>query len=252
MRTTNVMMPSNGRFGTPAVIPLREMNLKEKKILYNKPRFEQIVKMVGDCIEDKTVNVKDIYLNDYMSLFVGLRRITMGDDYSFPVSCRQCGYSEDIEVNLSDLEVLEAGASAEPTFDVEITDDEGNLVKVFKCKHLTVRDQLSLNQRLLKKKSGRGIFTEGDEWVFGIASRIAEINGEVVADPEQIISDLERLPSSETEILEEGIAAQDFGIRFSVAHECHSCGYTRVYPINITSEFFFRRRDFGTAHKLNH
>lgn len=251
MRTFDVPMPSNGRFGTPAVIPIREMNLKEKKILYNKPRFEQIVKMVGDCIEDKSVNVNDIYLNDYMSLFVNLRRVTMGDDYSFPVQCRQCGFTQDIAVNLGDLEILEAGPEAESVFSVEILDDDGTVIRVYKCKHLTVRDQLALNRRLLKKKSSKTVFTEGDEWIFGLASRIAEIDGTPVRDPEQIISDLESLASSESDALEDGIAEQDFGIRFSVAHECHNCGYSATYPINITSEFFFRRRNFGAAHKLN-
>jgi len=249
MRTIDVYMPSGGRFGTPAVIPLREMNLREKKILYNKPRFEQIVKMVGDCIVDKSVNVNDLYLYDYMSLFVNLRVITMGNDYTFPVSCRQCGFSQPVEVDLSDLEILEASDGAEAQFNVDVLDDEGNVEHVYTCSHITVGEQIKLNRRIIKKRSGRKPFTEGDEWIFGIASRIKAIDGETVGDPDMIVSQLENLPSSVSDALEDGIAAQDFGIRFSIAHECHSCGYSTIIPINITSEFFFRRRNFGAAHK---
>ena len=250
MRTFDVDLPSRGLFGTPAVVNIREMNLKEKKVLYNKPRFEQIVKMVGDCITDKSIRIKDVYLADYMTLFVNLRVLTMGDNYSFPIRCKQCGYSQTIELALSDIEMLEVADGSEPTYDIDITDDSGAILHTYTLKHLTVQDQITLNKRITKKKSGRIKFTEGDEVIFGLANSIVAIDGEPVVDPGMIITRLENMPSSESDILEDGKASQDFGLRFSVAHECHNCYHSTTYPINITSEFFFRTRDYGTAHRV--
>ena len=249
MRTFDIDMPSRGLLGTPSVISLREMTLKERKILFDRPRFEQIVKMVGDCITDAKVSVYDLYLYDYMTLFIKLREITMDSEYSFNIRCKQCGQTQRVDIDLSELDVLEASEGSSPTFDVEVVDDDDNILSTYTIKHITVRDQIELNKRLLKKKSARKTFTEGDEFTFSLAYRIVEIDGESVRDPEMIITQLENLPASLVDKLEEGIAAQDFGIRFSQAHECHNCMFMDVYPINITSEFFFRRKEFGTAHR---
>ena len=250
MRTFDVPMPSRGLLGTPELIQLREMTLKEKKILFDKPRFEQIVNMVGDCIVDKSVKVQDLYLYDYMTLFIKLREITMGRDYEFAIRCKQCGVTQNVEIDLGELDMLEASDGSTPTFDIDIKDEEDNIVSVYTCKHLTVRDQIKLNKRLMKKKSGKRRFTDGDEYIFTLAYRIVAIDGEPIGDPEQIISDLENLTSSTADKIEDGMAQQDFGIRFSLAHECHNCQYPHIYPINITSEFFFRSKDYGAAHKL--
>lgn len=250
MRTFDVLMPSRGLLGTPDMIQLREMTLKEKKILFDKPRFEQIVNMVGDCIVDKSIKVHDLYLYDYMTLFIKLREITMGRDYEFAIRCKQCGVTQNVEIDLGELEILEASDGSTPTFDIDITDDDGTIIGVYTCKHLTVRDQIKLNKRLMKKKSGKRRFTEGDEYIFTLAYRIVAIDGEPIGDPEQITSDLENLTSSVADKIEDGMAQQDFGIRFSLAHECQNCQYPHIYPIHITSEFFFRSKDYGAAHKL--
>lgn len=249
MRTFDVAMPSRGLLGTPEVIQLREMTLKERKILFDRPRFEQIVKMVGDCIVDAKINVYDLYLYDYMTLFVKLREITMGSDYSFNIRCRQCGQTQKVDIDLSELDVLEASDGSKPTFDVDVFDDDKKTTSTYTVKHITVRDQIDLNKRLLKKKSTRKTFTEGDEFTFSLAYRIVEIDGEPVRDPEMIITQLENLPASVVDNLEDGLAAQDFGIRFSQAVECHNCMYMDIFPVTISSEFFFRRKEFGSAHR---
>jgi hypothetical protein len=173
----------------------------------------------------------------------------MGGEYVFPIRCRQCGQTQQVEIDLGDLEMLYACDGSSATFDVQLEVDD-NVMSTYTVRHITVGDQITLNKRLMKKKSSRKSYTDGDEFIFSLANRIVSIDGVDIKDPEFIVLKLEAMPASQIDALEEGIAAQDFGIRFSHPSECNNCLYTDNYPINITSEFFFRRKDFGAAHRL--
>lgn len=253
MRSIEIDLPSHGFLGTPSVVEMREMNLNERKMLMDRPPFTKMVSMVGDLIVSPTsFEVKEISLSDYLYLMVKMRILSMGSNYTYPVTCTNCRRSIMVETELDELEMLDASQDSGPTFNVDVNqEDEDEDPCLYEISYLTVQDQITINKRLRRKKASRKKFKDSDEYLFTLAYRINTINDVEIKEPERIIDELGNLPSHKVDILEDAVASHDFGLRLVEFVDCPKCGYSGDYPVQITPEFFFRRRELGKYHRLH-
>ena len=253
MRTIPIDLPSRGFLGTPSEVEMREMNLNERKSLMDRPPFTKMVSMVGDLITSPaSFAVKELSLSDYLYLMVKMRTLSMGSNYIYPVTCSSCGRSIMVETELDELEILEASPDSGPTFTVDINaDDDDEEPCNYEISYLTVEDQITINKRLRRKKASRKKFKDSDEYLFTLAYRIKAINDLEIKEPERITDELGNLESHKVDILEDAIASHDFGLRLVEFVESPKCGFSGDYPVQITPEFFFRRRELGKYHRLH-
>lgn len=253
MRTIPIDLPSGGFLGTPSEVEMREMNLKERKVLMDRPPFTKMVKMVGDLIISPTsFDIKKISLSDYLYLLVKMRILSMGSSYTYPVQCTSCRNSIMVETNLDELEMLEAAEGTTKTFMVDINaEDEEEEPCFYEISYLSVEDQITINKRLRRKKASRKKFKDSDEYQYTLAYRIKNINDEIISDPELIVDALGNLESHKIDLLEDAVAERDFGLRLVEFVDCPKCNYAGDYPVLITPEFFFRRRDLGKYHRIH-
>ena len=99
-------LPSNGLFGGPKEITLRAMTTKEEKILMTSRDFSVFERLVKSCcVEPKDLDIGLLHQNDIMYLIYALRELTFGTTYNQEIKCPECGAKQEIEVDISEMEV---------------------------------------------------------------------------------------------------------------------------------------------------
>ena len=101
-----VQLPSNGLFGGPKEITLRAMTTKEEKILMTSKDFSVFDRLVKSCcVEPKDLDTGLLHQNDIMYLVYALRKITFGDSYIQEVTCPECGFKQEMEIDISEMTI---------------------------------------------------------------------------------------------------------------------------------------------------
>lgn len=120
-------LPSNGK-----KIEYRPFLMKEEKVLLMAVESNDIAaisKATRDLVEACTfnkVNIKDLAFFDLEYLFLQLRSKSVGESAGFKLKCKECEAQNEVQVNLSGIEVKKADKVENK---IMLSDDVGVLMK---------------------------------------------------------------------------------------------------------------------------
>ena len=96
-------VPSNGVFGGPKKVTLREMTTREEKILLGTRDFSVFERLVKSCCVDEDISFDKLHTADIMYLTFMLRELTYGPEYTQEVDCPHCGKAQTITADITEM-----------------------------------------------------------------------------------------------------------------------------------------------------
>lgn len=231
------MLPSNGLFGGPKEITLRAMTTKEEKILLTSKDFSIFEKLVKSCcVEPKDLDTGLLHQNDIMYLVYALRQITFGDDYEQESVCPECGFKQQVNVNISEMEInyLDTENIEEQlTVTLPINGD------VLTLKLLSNGDTKRLDKQVkIKNSKGRLQDPESYRFTLGLMELIVTRNGEEFTDIEEKRNYVENLHLQDLVVIQNCVSKIDFGLDNTIIRTCQKCGEEVKFYGMICPEFF--------------
>lgn len=232
-----VDVPSNGWFGGPKKVTLRAMMVSEEKILYTAKDFSFIKKIVkACCIEPKDLDIKTLHPNDLIYLLYAIRLITFGSKYTDERKCPNCGLKQDIEIDISEMEMtqLETEGLTEK-LKVKLPFDGSELQL-----KLLSQGELDEIDRRVKNAVQRGTVkdAEGNEFMLKLCKIIEEKDGEPFESEKHKLAFIESLTSRDLAAITATVNKIEFGFNTTVYRECINCGEEMEVTGTICPEFF--------------
>ena len=107
-----VELPSKGKLGYPSRLEFRFLKIRELKALSLASQSEetfwnQLVDTVQSCLVTSDFSVRELAVQDFVAVVVGLRANSLGPVLELLVTCPHCGQPFPVSINLSDLKVKE-------------------------------------------------------------------------------------------------------------------------------------------------
>ena len=111
----SVPLPSKGVIYSPdsllyntETLQIKAMTAKEEDILSSQAFIKENVaveKLIQSCLIEKSIDVNELITGDRNALMVSIRITGYGTDYNVSHSCENCGSSNKVEVDLSQLTI---------------------------------------------------------------------------------------------------------------------------------------------------
>ena len=110
--TEVIPLPTKGWFypeGSPlssGEVELKQMTAREEDILANQELIKKgkvLDKLMESVIVNKAVRIEDILIPDKNAIFVAIRRLAYGDEYSVGITCPNCSAQNKAKINLAEL-----------------------------------------------------------------------------------------------------------------------------------------------------
>ena len=242
----SVPLPSRGMLYDPETtlynretIPIKAMTANEEDILSSQAYIKEglvINKLIEACVTDKSFNIDDLTLGDRNALMIAVRVTGYGPEYPIISSCTNCGLQQEVNVNLSDLEIkrlqiepIESGKN-EFEFILPVTK------KRVTFKFLTLKDD---NERNTINKAYQENFDsklERNVTSF-LAHTVTSVDGKT--DKNKIRHFIQNMPAYDSKALRRHINDNEPGIDMSSILECKNCSNKTEISVPITSEFFW-------------
>jgi hypothetical protein len=98
-------LPSNGLFGGPKEITLREMTTKEEKIIMSAKDFNIFENLIKSCCRNSDFDFNKISGIDVMYLVYMLRELSFGPEYAQQIQCPYCNAKQEVTIDISQMKV---------------------------------------------------------------------------------------------------------------------------------------------------
>ena len=231
-------LPSNGLLGGPKEVTLRAMTTKEEKIILttrDMSLFEKLIKSC--CIEPKDLDVGLLHENDIMFLVFALRSITFGDSYTQNITCPECGFKQDIEINISEMEP-------------HILDTE-NIEEKLSCTLPVNGDTLQLKllsvgdinriDKLVKTRTSKGKVQDPDSYNFTLKlmETILNKNGEEFESQDEKRHYVDSLNMKDLVAIQNTLSSIEFGLDNVLIRTCNKC-HEDIEVAGVVCPEFFR------------
>jgi len=239
---TEVTLPSKGLLYDGKLpegkIRVRPLTTREEKLLLSsKPdvRNKLIHTIVEDCIveEDRRKMPFSKYLvGDVIYLFIFVRSLTYGADYTFMPACRYCGKPMKVDLRLPhDLgiyrltdDTVEPFVTKLPVGDTEVG------LRLFR-----ISDERAVLEYMKRHKD------EGAEVTYRLARHISAYDGQPVENPEdpEFLRMVGSMHARNAEHIRETIVDNDCGVDLQLDRDCTECGRANedIY-FEMTVDFF--------------
>ena len=233
----SILLPSNGLFGGPKEITLRAMTTKEEKIMLMSKDFSVFEKIVKSCcVKPKDLDIGLLHQNDILYLTYALRQITFGDDYTQESVCPECGYRQQIDVNISEMEVNY----------LDKDDIKEKLAVTLPINKDTLTLKLLSNgdvnrlDKLVKDKNSKGKLQDPESYRFtlGLMELIVTRNGEEFTDIEEKRNYVDNLHLQDLVTIQNCVSKIEFGLDNTIIRTCQKCGEEIKLKGIICPEFF--------------
>lgn len=204
----------------------------------------RLVKKLTDC----PIDPAELLLIDRWHLFIYLRCLSVGTDYSFNFKCDECSiknrHTIDLEKNLDvtyadDKELLETLGveSIEEPFELSFPVNQ----KTIKWRMLRGKDEVATEKYVARMRANtRGKkLPQGEDpgYVHRLATRIVELDGS-----EPTISDamafIESLKGKDSLALRQAISDVSIGINQELRPICEACGWENEITMPLDKTFF--------------
>lgn len=230
-------LPSNGIFGGPKEVTLRAMTTKEEKIIMTSRDFSVFGRLVKSCcIEPRDLDIGLLHQNDVMYLTYALRELTFGPTYTQEVTCPECGFKQEIEVNISEMEVTVLDSEE---LDKKLTIELPESKDTLQLKLLSSGDISRLDKQI-KQKVVKGKIQDPDayEFLIKLMETIVNKNGEDFESYDAKRDYTDNLHMRDLVAIQNCLNNIEFGINPSIIRECIKCKEDMEVNGLICPEFF--------------
>ena len=184
-----------------------------KKLAQTEDDLSNIIKqtLVYSCIEDKSVALTE---NEIQYLFVQLRKISIGDDFTFDYTC-DCEFNNSLKVKIDDV--------CKPVFKEYSPISVGNII-------IELQD--------IKNKT---FYEENkDEYddIKEMAFRVKSINGDNTKSFDEVVSYLEELEVNDFDSLYEQFQEINFNVNNIHSVKCSKCNLSTEFEFDEINNFF--------------
>lgn len=224
----------NGEY--PREISLRAMTTVEEKMRLQSDSIDTIPKIINNCIMDEGVNAMDFKIPDVQRFMYALRSVTYGPEYNVSVKCNTCGNTNDLTVNLDELEIKTLPDDFHEPFEIGPLPVTGDVIV---CRLLSIGEYMEIEQEAKSLSKSRRIPAEDIKFNLEYQRKIVSVNGQNFF-PAQLdeyvnslnLKDLRYLDCRYDEILD------SFGIDSMVECQCGFCHRDMNFVLPMTDEFF--------------
>lgn len=218
--------------------------------------FDESLDRVIKQSTDLPFDPSKLLLVDKQHLFLYMRCLSYGGDYSFSFACENCGskvtHSIDLEndldtVFIDDKDFLNGLGVKEITepfrLKLPLLGKEIGWRMLRGSDEKTIKRLIAKDEARSNKSSASG---EGAEYLYRLALRIVDFDGKPVDDILEAIDVLRLLKGKDLLALRQDIQSIDFGVKSEFEIKCTKCGYTNTVLMPLDKSFFSPKR--RTAH----
>ena len=220
MNDIEVTLPSlaKGYTNTTKVLSIRPMTFEDEKFISSHSTDNLLDALLLRCVSD--FDLEELYLEDKLFLYYKLRECSFGSDAKISSPCQSCNVLNDLEVDLSKLNIDYAGDDFENPKEVMLPVLQ-KTAKVLKIQ--AYNQQYSQTQTALLDNLWRFVPEIGD-----------------CEDPIIIAKAVKKLSSADIRILVSTINTTDFGLNTDVKFICNSCRKESLAAVGLSFDFFTR------------
>lgn len=232
-----VQLPSNGYFGGPKEVVIRAMTTKEEKIILSARDFSVFRQLVKSCVVDpEDIDVGTLHQNDIMYLVYALRELTFGSTYIQEVVCPECGFKQDAEIDIQDMEIT--------YLDTENLDDELKVTLPVNGDRLQLKllssGDLTRLEKQVKNKVVKGKLKDPEtyEFTLKLMETIVTKNDEDFESFEDKRNYVDTLNMKDLTAIQNTLSKIEFGLDPSVVITCDKCKEEVEVNGLVCPEFF--------------
>lgn len=234
-------LPSNGRLyaglNIPSEIRLRAMSTLDEKIrLASNNPFKTTPALIKNCIIGADFDTEDLKLFDLYFLMFKLREITYGSDYNINMTCRHCGSTNKISVDLSSLDVTSLDETDVEPFTIKLPKSGDQIA----CKYLSCKDLNRLQNEVDRIRLKDPSVDEADiQFIPSLCSRVVSINGEEWPAP-KLTKYMQELHAMDYNYFNKKYLSitNKPGINLNYVETCEKCAKPMIFEVPILGEFF--------------
>lgn len=221
---------------------------EEQLILSPNINFDDTISRLISKLTDCPIPPEDLLLIDRYQIFLYMRCLTLGGEYTYRFHCEECNkentHTIDIEndldvVYVDDAEYLESidspGIPAEP-FMVELPSGQ-----VYTWRHLRARDEQAVDRfvRRMTRRDKRA--NTKNDYVYRAALRVVSVQGEEV-DISGAMDFVKSIKGRDLKVFRSEIEAfGDFGVDMEVTPGCSNCGVRNEHLLPLGKGFLSAR-----------
>lgn len=248
-----VRLPSRGVSypeGAPQAsgsLTLSAMTMVEESIFANArgDNSEVIDNILRRCIQEN-IEINTLLAADKFFLFMMLRAITYGSDYTFNWTCPSltspkeiCGHKNTSTVHIpDDFKVKYLSDEDKEPFKVSLP--ESNKEISFRLLRGVDEVQIERHAAEFKAKQKAGIGGPDTTTAFRLSCQIVAVDGNAVKDapPQKLMQFIMSLHSRDVQVFREKVGFYTPGINTDVTLICEDCGAVHEWDLPFTANFF--------------
>jgi hypothetical protein len=247
----SVKLPSRGVLypkdhpASSGKLTLTPMTMLEESLLMNEAGLDQAVDRILKRCVTETVDVNTLIGADKFFLFIMLRAITYGSEYTFSWVCahatgvKPCGHTNTVKVNIPDSFRMKylTEEDKEP-FQVTLPDN-GRQIS-FRLLRGVDEPHIEAYLKEIKQDQENGIDRVDTSLAFRLVSHIIEVDGKSVkkAPREKIMAFVNSWSAKDRQYLQQKIAFYTPGLDTLLKVKCDKCGHSHEMEMPYTVNFF--------------
>jgi len=242
----NVPLPSKGAIYNPdsrlynrESLKIKAMTAREEDILSSRALLQEgtaIKHLMESCLIDKNINVDELTSGDKDAILVSIRITGYGSDYRVVSMCENCNASNELTVDLSELEIkrltiqpIEPGQNK-----FKFTLPVSKKVVIFKF--LNSRDYQDMTAKLKFTRTKFGIKMDTQITSFLEASILSIDN---VKEKHKIKKFVDNMPAYDSKTLRNYISENEPRVVMEHNFKCSSCNHDNSSALPMGKNFFW-------------
>lgn len=214
-----VELPSKGvgYSGHSGKVQVRTMTFEDEKMLSDLSNDDNLIDiLINRCTDFEDTDI--LYSADKIFILYKIREASFGDKVKLSSACTKCSYDNNLEVDLSKLDIEYVKEDFKDPKKVHLPDIDKDI-------QLTL-PRSSDSEYLMNKSS-----ILKNLWRF-----IKKIDK--YENPRLISKAIQKLSSKDTRVILENLLMDDFGINTNAKYICEKCRSEEVVTVPITEAFF--------------
>lgn len=218
LESLEVTLPSlaKGYKKTKKVVRIRPMTYDDEKYIASHSGENILDDILTRCVSD--VLLDELYLEDKLFLYYKIRESSFGSISKISTSCVKCGTINDLEIDLSQLQIDYASETFENPKKVFLPNlkKDAFVMKV----QVNTQEYSKTNDKLLTN-------------LWRYISKIGDCD-----DPVVIAQAVKKLSSADIRTIMKSINESDFGIDSRARYVCNKCNSENVASVGLSLDFF--------------
>jgi hypothetical protein len=244
----SVPLPSKGVIYSPnsilhgkETLQIKAMTAQEEDILMSPALAKDgstIIHLIKSCLIDKSIDVNELIAGDRNALMISIRVTGYGTHYPININCENCSKLNEVDVDLSTLEIKRLNISPIEIGKNEFSFDLPVMKKQVIFKYLNANDDKNRQAKVdFIEKHSQGLRT--NNVTSFLEESIVSIDG--IKDKNKIVHFVKNMPAFDSKSLRKYINENAPGINMKQECTCSYCGHKNEFNLPINSNFFWPR-----------